>query len=66
MDIEIKNYNIKYLDYQGKVMINILTTAPNKVLKEVLNVMEAWNKEFFKLQVEKEGFILEYIELNVY
>jgi hypothetical protein len=47
-------------------MINILTTAPNKVLKEVLDSMEEWNKEFFKLQIDKQGYILEYIELTTY
>jgi hypothetical protein len=66
MDIEVRNYNLKYLDYNGKVMINILTTASNKILKEVLESMPQWNKDFFKLQIEKQGHILEYIQLTTY
>ena len=64
--MKFKELKLKYLDYQGKVMINIITTAPNKVLEEGLNGMEQWNKDLFKLKIVKQGFILEYIELKTY
>lgn len=65
-DMIFKDLKLKYLDYQGKVMINIITTATNKVLEETLNELKKWNKDLFKLKINKKGFILEYIDLNTY
>lgn len=65
-DMKFKELKLKYLDYQGRVMINIVTNAPNKVLEEAIGGMERWNKDLFKLKINKQGFMIEYIQLQTY
>lgn len=64
--MKFKEYKVKYLDYQGKVMINVITTATNKVLEDALSEMPEWNKDFFKHKINKAGFILEYVQFDTY
>lgn len=65
-DMSFKNLNWKYLDYNDNVMVIIITTAPNKVLDETLKDMDEWDKDLFKINIEKKGFMIEYIQLNTY
>lgn len=63
-DMKFKDLKLKYLDYQGKVMINVMTTASNKVLEDALNELEKWNKDLFKTKITRQGHMLEFIDLK--
>ena len=65
-DMQFKDLKWKALDYQGKIMIILLTDATNKTLNTVMDGLEVWHKDLFKRRIEKEGFHLEYVELNTY
>ena len=65
-DARFKDLKFKFLDFQGKVMIIVATNATNKVLDETVSTMEQWNKELFKGIITKQGFMLEYVDLNTY
>lgn len=62
--MKFKDLKLKYLDYQGKVMINVMTTASNKVLEDALNELEKWNKDLFKTKITRQGHMLEFIDLK--
>lgn len=64
--MKFKDIKLKYLDYQDKVMVNIATNATNKVLDDTLKVMDEWDKDLFKLNIEKQGFMIEYIQFDTY
>lgn len=65
-DMQFKDLKWKALDYQGKIMIILLTDATNKTLNTVMDSLEVWHKDLFKRRVENEGFHLEYVELTTY
>lgn len=65
-EMKFKDIKLKYLDYQDKVMVNIATNATNKVLDDTLKVMDEWDKDLFKLNIEKQGFMIEYIQFDTY
>jgi hypothetical protein len=66
MDMKFKEMKLKYLDYNGRVMVNIVTNATNKVLEDALKQMDDWNKDLFKSNIEKQGYMIEYIQFNTY
>lgn len=67
MDMKFKDIKLKYLDFEGRVMVNIITNASNKVLEDTLKLLEdGWNKDVFKSNIEKQGFMIEYIQFNTY
>ena len=57
--MKFKDLKWKYLDYEGKVMITVITNAPNKVLDEQLaSLEEGWHRELFKARVQIAGFMI--------
>lgn len=66
VDMKFKDLKFKYLDVDGRVMVNIVTTATNKVLEDTLKLLDDWNKDLFKLNIEKQGYMIEYIQFNTY
>ena len=69
--MEFKEIKLKYLDYEDKVMIVLLTNAPNKALndslKETLEANEgSWHRELFKKKVERTGYLLDYVNFDLY
>ena len=66
IDMKFKDLKFKYLDVDGRVMVNIVTTATNKVLDDTLKLLDAWNKDLFKSNIEKQGYMIEYIQFNTY
>jgi len=65
-NMKFKDMKLKYLDYNGRVMVNIVTNASNKVLDDTLKLIGEWNKDVFKSNIEKQGFMIEYIQFNTY
>ncbi len=66
IDMKFKDLKFKYLDVEGRVMVNIVTNATNKVLEDTLKLLDTWNKDLFKLNIEKQGYMIEYIQFNTY
>ena len=66
VDMKFKDLKFKYLDVEGRVMVNIVTNATNKVLDDTLKLLDTWNKDLFKLNIEKQGYMIEYIQFNTY
>jgi hypothetical protein len=66
IDMKFKDLKFKYLDVDGRVMVNIVTTATNKVLDDTLKLLDAWNKDLFKSNIEKQGYMIEYIQFDTY
>ena len=66
IDMKFKDLKFKYLDVEGRVMVNIVTTATNKVLDDTLKLLDTWNKDLFKSNIEKQGYMIEYIQFNTY
>jgi hypothetical protein len=66
IDMKFKDLKFKYLDVDGRVMVNIVTTATNKVLDDTLKLLDTWNKDLFKSNIEKQGYMIEYIQFNTY
>lgn len=66
VDMKFKDLKFKYLDVEGRVMVNIVTTATNKVLEDTLKLLDDWNKDLFKSNIEKQGYMIEYIQFNTY
>lgn len=66
LDMKFKDLKFKYLDVDGRVMVNIVTTATNKVLDDTLKLLDTWNKDLFKSNIEKQGYMIEYIQFNTY
>ena len=65
-DLKIKDLKWKYIESHGKVTVEMITNAPNKVLDETLKQLESWNRELFKREIQKQGFDLEYVDLKTY
>ena len=66
VDMKFKDLKFKYLDVEGRVMVNIVTNATNKVLDDTLKLLDTWNKDLFKSNIEKQGYMIEYIQFNTY
>lgn len=66
LDMKFKDLKFKYLDVGGRVMVNIVTNATNKVLEDTLKLLDDWNKDLFKSNIEKQGYMIEYIQFNTY
>ena len=66
IDMKFKDLKFKYLDVDGRVMVNIVTNATNKVLDDTLKLLDTWNKDLFKSNIEKQGYMIEYIQFNTY
>lgn len=66
LDMKFKDLKFKYLDVEGRVMVNIVTNATNKVLEDTLKLLDDWNKDLFKSNIEKQGYMIEYIQFNTY
>ena len=65
--MKFKELKWKYLDYEGRVMITVITNAPNKVLDEQLSGLEdGWHRDLFKARINRAGFMIEYVELKTY